>query len=427
MDLAHPKGTFGLATLNNGLRVLTAPFPGARSTICMLMVRSGSRNEARDNCGIAHFFEHMFFKGTRRRPNAIQIAAEIDAVGGETNAFTGKEYTGYYIHLAADKYPLALDILCDMLRNSKFGGKEIGRERGVIQEEMNMYNDSPGALVDALYDRLLFGDSPLGWDIVGTKRTLRAMERQSFLDYRKRWYLPSRLVLGIGGQIGKDVLPEIEALLGGMPPGVREDPIAWTGPIHKKPSVRVRYKETDQANLILGYLGLSRQDPDHYTADVLAAVLGGGMSSRLFSEVRERRGLAYAINCNSCNYTDTGTLRCQAGVDCARVDEATSVIVEEFQKMTAKPVPEAELSKAKECLKGRHTLWLEHLRGLLAFGIEREILDHQITEPAEYLASIDGVTQEDVQRVAQRIIGQPPHLALVGPFRDRTRFENLLG
>jgi predicted Zn-dependent peptidase len=418
---------FERSALANGLRVVTAPMPEARSVTCMIMVAAGSRYETRESSGIAHFSEHMFFKGTERRPTARDIAAGVDAIGGEFNAFTGKEYTGYYVRCAAESRALALDVLVDMIRHSKFDSGEIEREKGVIVEEMNMYFDSPRDYVDSIYESLLFGDQPLGWDVIGTKETVKAATRDTFLDYLGRWYVPSRMVVGLGGRLDGDIAAEVEKLLGDMAPVGSGDPVEADVPSPTKPKVRVQHKTSDQAHLILGTLSRPTQHPDRYVLQVLAAILGGGMSSRLFTEVRERRGLAYYIFCHNSTYAETGTLCAQAGVDLSRVDEAVETIVAELHRIVIEPVPAAELVKAKEYLKGRLVLQLESPQGLISFGLRREVIEGGVVDPAEVLAGIDAVDREDIERVAHEIIGERAlHLALIGPFEDGDRFERLL-
>ncbi len=418
---------FERSVLANGLRIVTAPMPEARSVTCMIMVEAGSRYETRESSGIAHFSEHMFFKGTERRPTARDIAAEVDSIGGEFNAFTGKEYTGYYVRCAAESRSLALDVLVDMIRNSKFDSGEIEREKGVIVEEMNMYFDSPRDYVDSIYESLLFGDQPLGWDVIGTKETIKAASRDTFLDYLGQWYVPSRMVVGLGGCLDGDLSAEVEKLLGDLAPAGAGSFEPAEIPTPKKPRAKVHHKASDQAHLILGVLSQPTQHPDRYVLQVLAAILGGGMSSRLFTEVRERRGLAYYIFCHNSTYAETGTLCAQAGVDLNRVDEAIETIVAEFRRITQEPVPETELTKAKEYLKGRLVLQLESPQGLISFGLRREVIEGGAVDPAEVLAGIDAVSLEDIERVAGEIIGERAlHLALIGPFEDGRRFERLL-
>lgn len=417
---------FEKTTLSNGLRVLTAPMPQAKSVACFVMIAAGSRYETRQSSGIAHFAEHMFFKGTERRPTARDISGEIDAIGGEFNAFTGKEYTAYYVKCAAEHRDVALDVLVDMLRHSKFDPDEIEREKGVIIEEMNMYFDTPRDYVDSVYDKLLYGDQPLGWDIIGNKDTIRAATRDTFLSYLDRWYRAPRMVAGVAGAIGDDLVPRLESLLGDVQDGVTAGP----EPVRldqKGPQVRLHTKQSDQAHLRFGVPSYPIDHPDRYALGLLSTILGGGMSSRLFTEVRERRGLAYYVFSHNTGYTDTGTLFAQAGVDITRIDEAISTIVREFQRIADEPVGEDELQKAKNFTKGRLILSLEDPKGLILFGLRGEVLENRVREVDEVLAGFDAVTAEDVQRVARDLIREDRlNLALIGPFDEPERFERLL-
>jgi predicted Zn-dependent peptidase len=291
-------------SLGNGLRVLTAPMPHAQSVSCFVMLAAGSRYETAETNGIAHFAEHMFFKGTERRPTARDIAGEIDAIGGEFNAFTGKEYTGYYVRCAAETRDTALDVLVDMIRNSRFDAEEIEREKGVIVEEMNMYFDTPRDFIGGVYETLLYGDQPLGWDIIGRKETVRGATRETFLDYTGTWYRPERMVVGVGGQIGEGLDTRLEELLGDLAPAETPAPDPWVPAENGR--VKVHPKQSDQAHLVLGVRSRPLVDPDRYVLQLLATVLGGGMSSRLFTEVRERRGLAYYVFGTNHAYTDAG-------------------------------------------------------------------------------------------------------------------------
>jgi predicted Zn-dependent peptidase len=418
---------FERQTLDNGLRLLTASMPQVASTTCFVFYAAGSRYETPETNGIAHFSEHMFFKGTEKRPTARDIGIEIDGIGGEFNAFTGKEYTGYYVKCAAEHRGVALDVLSDMLRHSKFLEEEIEREKGVIIEEMNMYFDTPRDFIGGVYDELLYGDQPLGWDIIGRKETVRNATRETFMDYINRWYKPSRMVVGVAGRLDGDVRAEVEQLFGDIEPGTTEEPARAKMLDNKEPRVKVHTKQSDQAHLVLGVPSIPLTHPDRFVAQVLATVLGGGMSSRLFTEVRERRGLAYYVYGVNHSYTDAGSLYSQAGVDINRIDEAVTTIAAELKRIVDEPVPQAELDKAKNFSKGRFVLQLENPQGLLLFGLRREVLEGQAAEPEEVMAAIDAVTVEDVHRVAQDIIGaHGPNLALIGPFDDAERFEKLL-
>jgi predicted Zn-dependent peptidase len=421
------SSTYQLERLDNGLRILTAPMESAQSVTCAIMLAAGSRYETPDTNGIAHFAEHMFFKGTERRPTARDISKEIDAIGGEFNAFTGKEYTGYYVKCAAESRDVALDVLVDMLRDSKFDPDEIEREKGVIVEEMNMYFDTPRDFIGGVYEELLYDDQPLGWDIIGRKETVRGATRDTFASYVDRWYKPSRMVVGVGGKIGDGLHDRVQELLGDMPEAKTGEP----EPVQLIPNgnaqVKVHTKASDQAHICLGVHSYPLEHPDRYVLQVLATILGGGMSSRLFTEVRERRGLAYYVYGLNHSYTDAGSLYAQGGVDINRIDDAVTTIAAELRNIADEAVPAEELEKARSFAKGRFVLQLETSQGLIMFGLRREVLETRTPDPEEILSELDKVTAQDVARVAQDVIKRRGlNLAVIGPFDDASRFEELL-
>jgi predicted Zn-dependent peptidase len=414
-------------TLSNGLRVVSAPLDHAKSVACYVMLAAGSRYEQASNRGIAHFAEHMFFKGTERRPTARDLAMEVDRIGGEFNAFTSKEYTGYYIRCAAEERDTALDVLVDMLRHSKFDSDELEREKGVIVEEMNMYFDTPRDYIGSLYEELLFGSNPLGWETLGTRDTVKAATRQSFVDYVGDLYTPQRMVVGVAGAVGDDLIPRLEELLGDLSGNGSGGFSRVQVERGSEPQVRVHQKDADQANIAIGVPSYELQNPDRYALQLLATVLGTGMSSRLFVEVREQRGLAYYVFALNSSYTDTGTLVAQAGVDLTRADEAVAVIAAEFRNLAEEPVSDEELEKARALAKGRFVLQTESPNGLILFGLRREVLEGTAIEPEELLAGLDAVTADDVQRVAQDVIGSNAmRLAVIGPFDDDEKFRAAL-
>jgi predicted Zn-dependent peptidase len=424
-SIAAAVSTYNVERLDNGLRILTAPMESAQSVTCAIMLAAGSRYETRDTNGIAHFSEHMFFKGTERRPTARDIAGEIDAIGGEFNAFTGKEYTAYYVKCAAEHRDVALDVIVDMLRNSRFDAEEIDREKGVIIEEMNMYFDTPRDYIGGVYESLLYGDQPLGWDIIGRKETVRGATRETFMSYLEHWYHPQRMVLGLGGRVGDDILERAQELLGDMP----AVDTGQAGPVepHVNGRVSVFTKQSDQAHIVVGVPSYPIEHPDRYALQMVSTVLGGGMSSRLFTEVRERRGLAYYVFGMNHSYTDAGSLYAQAGVDINRIDQAVTTIRDELRTIAAEPVPAAELDKARNFAKGRFVLQLESPQGLILFGLRREVLEGRAPDLEEVLEGLNAVTAEDVQRVAQDLIrDEQLRLAVIGPFDDAGRFEALL-
>jgi predicted Zn-dependent peptidase len=417
---------FEKSALGNGVRVVTASMPQVASVSCFVMLSAGSRFETPGSKGIAHFAEHMFFKGTERRPTARTIATEIDTIGGEFNAFTGKELTGYYVKCATETRDVALDVLTDMLLASRFDSDEIEKEKGVILEEMNVYLDTPQRYVGNVYDRLLYADQPLGWDILGTKETIEGATRETFTSYLDTWYRPERMVVGIGGRIGDGLTDRLEELLGGL----EARPTGLPAPVELPPDsspVLLHTKSSEQAHLVLGVRGYPIGHPNRYALQLLAVVLGGGMSSRLFTEVREKRGLAYYVHAGNTAYTDAGTFYASAGVDVDRVDEAITTILAEIRSIAREPVPADELEKARGYAKGRFVLRLESPQATIQYGLRREVLEGEIEEPDELLRHLDAVTAEDVQRVAKDLFeDRRLYLALVGPFDDPERFEKLL-
>lgn len=292
-----------------------------------------------------------------------------------------------------------------------------------------MYFDTPRDFISGVYDSLLYGDQPLGWDIIGRKETVRAANRETFLGYVDRWYKPERMVIGVAGKIGGDLQAEIERLLGDLEPAETGKPAAAALSANGTPRVSIYTKASDQAHLCLGVPSYPLAHPDRYALQILSTVLGTGMSSRLFTEVRERRGLAYYIYAINHSYTDAGSLYSQAGVDIDRIDEAITTIVAELKKITDEAVPSDELEKARNVAKGRFVLQTESPHGLVMFGLKREVLEGNAAEPEEILAGLDAVTAEDVQRVAQDVIGgHGLNLALIGPFEQdqQEHFEQLL-
>jgi predicted Zn-dependent peptidase len=414
--------------LPNGLRLLSAPMPNAQSVACFVMLAAGSRYERADNRGIAHFAEHMFFKGTDRRPQARDLATLIDSIGGEFNAFTSKEYTGYFVRCAGADRDTALDVLLDMLRHSRFDPEEIEREKGVILEEMNMYQDTPRDHIGTVYETLMFGDNPLGWETLGTKETIKGADRDTFLGYLQDWYTADRMVVGVSGMVGDDLAPMLEELLGDMSRNGGARPAPADLDHSGGPKVAVHHKDADQAHLILGVESYPLEHPDRYALQLLSAVLGSGMSSRLFLEVRERRGLAYYVHGLNHSYSDAGSLLAQAGVDLTRIDEAIQVIAEQFALLASEEVGSDELEKARSMVKGRFVLRTESPQGLIMFGLNREVLEGAALEPAELLEHIDAVTAEDIARVGRDLIATDRlRLAVIGPFAGRDEhFASLL-
>jgi predicted Zn-dependent peptidase len=424
-------------TLSNGLRLLTVPMPGVKSVTALIMVAIGSRYEEKNLNGISHFLEHMAFKGTLRRPTALAISSEIDGIGGEFNAFTSKDHTGYYIKAASKHLPLLLDVLSDMLLHSKFDEKEMEKEKGVIIEEINMYEDMPIRKISDIYENLLYGETKLGRDIAGSKEVIKALKREDFVNYVDRFYGPENTVVGIAGEIDGNYELRITNQESGVENLVEKYLGNWktkkVEPFEKQeekqgePGLLVHFKDTNQAHLCIGFRTFKLGHPDRYKMGVLTSILGGGMSSRLFIQVRERRGLAYYVRSGTENYMDVGNFVTQAGVDVSRIDDAIKVILEEFAKIGESGVGEEELNKAKEYMKGRLTLELEDSRAVASLFTDAELLEGKIRTPEEIEKRIDEVTASDVKSIAGKYFtGSSLNLAIIGPYKEEERFRKLL-
>ena len=421
----HMKPDKGI--LKNNLRVVTTHMPGVDSVTVMVLVKSGSRYEDKRTNGIAHFAEHMFFKGTKSRPTATDISSLIDGIGGEFNAFTSKEFTGYYIKAAKDHLDLCIDVVSDMLLNSLFSQEEIDRERNVIVEELRMYLDTPMRYVPEVYDALLYGDQPLGWDTVGTLKSLKNINQKDFFKYIEDYYKPSNMVVVISG----GVTPEKAQLTTDEYMGRIKDKktkgFKKVKVSQKKPAVKLFYKDSEQSHLALGVRSYPQGHKNRYKMAVLNTILGASMSSRLFVQLRERRGLGYYVRSGVEVYHDAGSLVAQAGVAPKNIDQAIRVIIDEFGKLATESVSEVELKKAKEYLKGRLILELEDSREVSNLFGMMELLEGKIQTQKELTDNVEKVTVKDIQEVAKDIFkNEGLNLAIVGPYKDKAKFEKKL-
>ncbi|HEX7041872.1 MAG TPA: pitrilysin family protein [Patescibacteria group bacterium] len=413
--------------LSNGLRVITVPMPSFESATVMVMVGAGSRYETKLNNGISHFLEHMAFKGTEKRPTAMDISALIDGIGGEFNAFTSKEYTGYYVKAQSNHLEMLLDLLSDMLNHSVFDEGEIEKEKGVIIEEINMYEDTPMRNLGDVYEQVLYGDTPMGWDTAGTKEVISNTSRNDFIEYMKSLYSADNMTVIVAGGIdGGKVEGLIEKYFGEMPkfPTLKALPVEDG---QEKPRFFVKKKVTEQVHLALGVRTVPLGHPDEDALEVLSTILGGGMSSRLFHEVREKRGLAYYVRMSSDNYTDCGTLVATAGVDPKRAKDAVEVILSELERVKQPGnVTEEELKRAKEYINGHFVMDLEDSRSVAIYVAHQEILENHLYTPSENIEKINKVTLSDVERVAQKyLIETTLNFAVIGKFEEEG-IESLL-
>lgn len=413
----------------NGIRLLTVPMPSFESATVLVMAGAGSRYETRKNNGISHFLEHMAFKGTKKRPSAQAISSLIDGIGGEFNAFTGKETTGYYIKSGKENVGLTVDVLSDMLQNSLLDTKEIEKEKGVIIEEINLYEDMPMRKIGDIYENLLYGDTPLGWDIAGEKDSIKSITRDDFVAYMGSLYSAHNITIVVAGGIDeKQIYEKITAHFGSMK---RFEIISFLPNTEKqtKPRILVKNKKTEQIHIALGVRTVANDNIDRYPLEVLASILGGGMSSRLFTEVRERRGLAYYVRSHSDHYMDAGSFVSMAGIDPKRVDDAVKVMMEEYQKVSGgnMQITDDELAKAKSYLKGHLVLELEDSRSVATFYAHQELTEKSIENPSEVLKKIDAVTKEHVEAVGKKyFVNTGLNLALIGNYPEEEKLQEIL-
>ncbi len=417
---------YSLNTLPSGLRVLTAPVDGTASVTVMLFAGAGSRYEKQSERGISHFLEHMFFKGGKKYKTTQEVSAAIDGVGGDFNAFTGKEYAGYYVKVASEETRLACDVLSDMLLHAYFPPEEIDKERGVIMEEERMYQDTPMYRAGWDFEELLFGDHPLGWDTIGTEEVIRSVQQADFQRHKDTLYGPENCVLAFSGKITEEEAMSLATeFFGALKGGKKQtfDPLEAYGPNR----VFLRKKNTEQAHLVFGVPGVGSLDENHYVHKLLAIVLGGNMSSRMFLRIREARGLCYYISTDTDNYLDAGALSTRAGVDQSRLDEALAAIKHEYLLCAEEGVFDDELARAKAFLKGKITLTLEDSEERAHFYGKQLLLYPKIHDIPDYFAAVDQVTKEQVNALAKRLL-RPEELRLVviGKDAEEAKFEELM-
>ncbi|PIP27501.1 MAG: hypothetical protein COX30_01560 [Candidatus Moranbacteria bacterium CG23_combo_of_CG06-09_8_20_14_all_39_10] len=413
--------------LKNGLRIITAPVKGTQTATVMVMVGVGSRYETEKEAGLSHFIEHMFFKGTQKRPTYTEISEELDSIGGESNAFTSKNRTAYYAKVDAKHIEVALDVISDIYLNSKVEEEEIKKEKGAILQEINMREDMPMSVVDELFENLLYKNNPLGRDTIGLKKTVASFTRKNFMQYMERFYLANNTVVCVAGKFNeKDIIQRIGKYFSSMKkaqkPGMKK-----VIENQKQAAIKIKFKETDQTHFILGNRAYDENHKDRFVLSLISVILGGNMSSRLFAEIREKRGLAYYVRTSTNLYEDCGYLGTQAGVEHKNLEEAVKIIVQEYKKMATEAVSKKELQRAKDYIKGRSVMNLESSDEVAGFLIDQEIKKKKIMTPEEIFARIDKVTVSDILRVAGDIFQEKTlNLAIIGPHKDSKKLVNLL-
>ena len=419
---------FKKTTLENGLRIITAPMQGTNTVTVLVLCGTGSDYESREISGISHFLEHLFFKGTKNRPTPDAIKHELDGMGSMSNAFTSHEITGYHIKAGKTYLDQSLDLLADIYKNSLLTDEEINRERQVIVEEMHKDRDTPTLYIWWIWERLLWGDEPAGWDVIGTEENIRRMSRDDFMNYFTHQYVASNTAVVIAGNFDEGAaLEKVKQLFG----GVRE-----SAPMRAKPAVReaqsapaldIEYKETDQTHIALGFRGYDANHPKRYVAEVLAAILGGSWSARMWDRIREKEGLAYTVFSAYESYSNRGFLITYAGVDHRNVEKTIRSALDEYKKICAISVPDAELKRVKDYIRGTTLIGLEQSNAVASFIGGEEMLTGKPLTPDEIFAMIEVVTADDIRATASELIRpERLNLAMIGPVKDKDPFERLL-
>lgn len=412
--------------LDNGLRLITSNMPNTRSVSVVFFTGVGSRYEADSEAGISHFIEHICFKGTEKRRSAREISEAIENVGGIINAGTDKELTTFWCMVTSQHFHLAFDVLADLLRNPRFDAEDIDRERQIIIEEINMSLDSPRQRVGMLIDELLWLGHPLGRDVAGSKETVSTITRQQMLDFFSNHYIPNATVVSVAGNIKNKQVQEIlqktlrnwsqNKLTASFPSNARQEAAR----------LNVEFRDTEQAQMCLGIPGLSLCHPDRFALNLLSIVLGEGMSSRLFTEIREKQGLAYDIHSYSDNLTDSGAMVIYAGVDPGRVEDALRAILDQLSQLKDN-ISEMELNKSKELAKGRLILGLESSRNVASWLGSQALLTNEILTVDEIVHRIEVITKEDLKRVARQLLtSEKLNLAIVGPIKEKETLAQML-
>lgn len=419
-----------ISTLSNGLRVVVQPMPAAQAAAVSFFVGVGSRHEAPRTNGLSHFIEHMLFKGTERRRTAPEISEAIEGAGGALNAFTTKEITCYWNNLPYERVETGIDVLADMLQRSLLDPVELDRERPVVQQEIRRGHDSPGSKASELLSLATYGDQPVGWPIAGTIETVQGVTRQDFLDHLGEYYVASNAVLSIAGNVDPDAVVALaEREFSAMPSGTPAPtpPAEGKRPAAVEEYIAVEPREIEQTNLALAVHGIGRRDPDRFALDIMNTALGRGMSSRLFKEVRERRGLAYSVGSGSTRYRDVGTVSISAGVTREHQEEALEVIVGELRRLVDEPMPADELARTKDYAAGSFRLSLETPMSFAQRWGGQLLHDGELETADFVVEGLRAVTADDVQRIAARLFGAPEFsLAVVGPSASRERLDEIL-
>ena len=417
---------FKKTKLKNGLTIITTPIKGSPSVTVLVMVHTGSKYETKEINGLSHFLEHMCFKGTIKRPRAIDISIELDSIGSQSNAFTAQEFTGYYAKAHPSHFSKVLDVVSDIYLNPVFDINEIEKEKGVIVEEINMYEDMPQQQVVIAFMELMYGDQPAGWNIAGTKENVKKMTQKDFLDYRKTHYVAKGTTVLVSGNFNeKKAIQEITKAFDHIPTSKKGNKISV---VEKQlaPEIKIKHKETDQTHIVLGVRTYDAKNKKNYALSVLNTILGGGMSSRLFQKLREEMGVGYYARSRTDEYTDHGYLAVFTGVDTTRVREVIEVVIEELKKLSNEKVLDTELKKAKDFMIGNMYLGLESSDALAEYYAMQDIMRDKILTPFELSEKIQKVTAREVMQIAKEIFtNERLNMAIVGNIQNKEELKKI--
>jgi len=417
---------FSKETLSSDLRIVRVPIPDFKTAVILVLIGAGSKYEKERENGLAHFLEHMFFKGTERMPTEFDVAEKIDRVGGYINAFTDKEYVGYYAKVRSEHADIGLNWMADILINSKFDPAKIEKEKGVVLEEINMYQDTPQDHVWDLWSRVLYGDQPAGRPILGEVKNVKGFAREDILSFINNHYSSKNTVVVLAGDISSLTSSKIKELFKDYK---KHDPEQKekVKESQTSPNVLLQTKDTDQAHFCLGVRGINLFDKKRQIQEIIAVILGGMMSSRLFVSLRSKHGLAYYVATHSNLYTDSGSLVTAAGVDKNRIEKGIGLVLKEYRNLAGQKVEEKELKRAKEHIKGLLSLSLESSTARASFYGKQELLKGEIETIEEIFSQIDAVTPAQVQSFSKEIFRpEGLNLALIGPYQNEVDFKKIL-
>lgn len=414
-------------SLKDGLRVVTIPQKGTETASIIVMIGVGGRYETKKIAGISHFLEHMVFKGTAKRPTSHDIAAAIDAIGGTFNAFTGEEYTGFWAKVPANHLEVGLDVVADITQHAKLKPSDIEKERGVIIEEINMYEDSPRENIHNIFEETIFPGTALGANVIGHKESIRSISKKDFDDYIGRFYGADNIVVAVAGNIDEEKVIKLCDEKFNFQVKKADKKFEKITEGQTKPQIKIVNKKTEQTHLIYGVRGYDNNHPDKYISKLIAVILAGSLSSRLWREIREKRGLAYYVKGYSHSYRDAGYLMIQAGIDHGKLQDVVKIISTELVKLRDKGLQAGELERAKEFFKGNMVIDLEDSINLAEFYVAKELMGDNISSEEKVIAEIDKVTAEDIQRVAKDLFkNNNLNLAVIGKVKDQEAVKKLV-